>query len=475
MESRIHFGTGGWRAIIADDFTRANVRLLTAGLCALMKKDGYGGCEILIGYDRRFMSGEAARWAAEVLAGNGFHVLAVDHPIPTPLAMFTVKEKNLPYGMMITASHNPAVYNGIKLFRPVGRDADQEMTDRIEAEMAAIEPVEKEILSVPFEQGLAEGKIREISPDQDYMDSVLAAMRAEPVRKADLRIAVDPLHGVGGPCMKTILNRCFCDTHLLHATRDPLFGGMAPTPTKEALGALSRYVREHKMNLGIGMDGDADRLGVIDEEGNYLHPNKLLVLLYYYLVKYRGWRGPCVRNHSTTHLLDAVAKDFGQTCYEVPVGFKHIEAKMEETGAVIGGESSGGMAVHGHISGKDAIYSAALLIEMLAVTGKSVGELFREITERYGEYHYRETSFAMSESRKRELRTLLYEQKHIPVFAKEVEHVGTEDGLKVYFVDGSWTTCRFSGTEPVLRVCAEAATAEAAEADIKLWQKELGL
>ena len=227
-------------------------------------------------------------------------------------------------------------------------------------------------------------------------------------------------------------------------------------------------------NLGSATDGDADRLGVIDETGSFIHPNTLLVLLYYYLAKYRGWTGACVRNNSTTHLLDRVAEKFGQPCYEVPVGFKWISAKMSETDAIIGGESSGGLAVRGHISGKDGIYAAALLVEMLAVTGKSISEIYREITDEVGALVYREADFRMTPARKEELRRELFEEQRTPAFA-HVVRTSREDGVKLYFEDGSWVICRFSGTEPLLRMAAEAESGEQAEDYIRAWSSLLNL
>lgn len=230
----------------------------------------------------------------------------------------------------------------------------------------------------------------------------------------------------------------------------------------------------YRCDLGIATDGDADRLGVIDDQGQFVHPNKLLVLLYYYLVKYRGWQGPCVRNNSTTVLLDRVAAGLGQKCYEVPVGFKWVSAKMTETNAIIGGESSGGLAVRGHISGKDGIYAAALLVEMLAVTGKKLSALYREIEAQYGALSYAEASFTMTPARKLALQQYLFEQHACPEF-ECVDHISREDGCKVYFTDGSWVICRFSGTEPLLRMAAEAETDEKAQSYIRTWKAFLSL
>ncbi len=468
----IKFGTGGWRAVIADGFTRSNLRLLAAGLCRLMDRQGYHGAEIAIGYDRRFLAKEAAHWIAEVLCANGYRVLMVNRSSPTPLVMFTVKDRQMPYGMMVTASHNPAIYNGVKVFTAGGRDAERSVTDQIEAECAQID--ETAISGVDYEKALAQGLVREENPSNEYLDSILALVDTEAIRKAQLKVALDPMYGVSQTSLRTILGTCRCELEVIHDRHDTLFGGKLPAPNAATLTTLSHVVTERHCDLGIATDGDADRLGVIDETGAFVHPNTLLVLLYYYLVRYRGWKGPCVRNNSTTHLLDRVAEGLGQRCYEVPVGFKHISARMTETDAVIGGESSGGLTVRGHISGKDGIYAAALLAEMLAVTGKSISALYREITEQYGELVYREADFRMTPERKAQLQELLFGQKLFPEL-EGIDHISREDGVKLYMKDGSWVICRFSGTEPLLRMAAEAETGEKAESYMDAWRILLNL
>lgn len=469
----IKFGTGGWRAVIADEFTKANIRLLTAGLCGLMHAERLDGSQVCVGYDRRFLSKEAAHWAAEVLAGYGYRTMMVNRSSPTPLIMFTVKQLELPYGMAITASHNPAVYNGIKVFTAGGRDADQTVTARIEEHIAAVDP--EKIPSVDYDEALRLGLIQEIYPFNEYIDSILQFVDVEKIKKSRLRIAIDPMYGVSQSCLRTILLTCRCDVDVIHEQHDTLFGGKMPAPSEDTLRLLSNFVVDNCCNLGIATDGDADRLGVIDENGHYIPANTLLVLLYYYLLQYRGWKGPCVRNNSTTCLLDRVAADFEEVCYEVPVGFKHISAKMAETGAIIGGESSGGLAVRGHIAGKDGIYSAALLVEMLAVTGKSVSQLYREIVRKYGMLFYEDAAYSMSPVRKEELWQLLYGEKLLPDFGAEITHVSYDDGCKVYFSDDSWVICRFSGTEPLLRIAAEGNTKAQAAGYLQSWKTALGL
>ncbi len=469
----IRFGTGGWRAIIADGFTKENIRLLTAGLCLLMEKEGYGGSRVCLGYDRRFLSKEAMFWAAEVLAGYGFRPYVINRSAPTPLIMFTVKEMDVPYGLAITASHNPAIYNGIKIFTRGGRDADQTVTRRIEQQIDTLRP--EDVKSVEYRTALAQGIVEEGYPFNDYIDSILSLVDVKKIQSARLKIALDPMYGVSHNSLRTILLTCRCDVDVIHEQHDTLFGGRMPAPSADALRMLSGYVVENKCDLGLATDGDADRLGVMDERGNYVHPNTLLVLLYYYLLQYRGWKGACVRNNSTTHLLDRVAADFGETCYEVPVGFKHISGKMAETGAIIGGESSGGLAVRGHIAGKDGIYASALLVEMLAVTGKTVARLHEEITEKYGVLCYREDSVTTTAQAKEVLREMVYNQDAVPDFGKEILRVNREDGCKVYFTDGSWVICRFSGTEPLLRFAAEGQTQQQAREYIDTWREALGI
>lgn len=469
----IRFGTGGWRAVIADDFTKENLRLLTAGVCVWLREQGLEGCEICVGYDRRFLAKEAAHWIAEVLAGNGFRVLMTARSSPTPQIMFTVQQRKLELGMMVTASHNPAIYNGVKIIVRGGRDADVQTTQAIERCIDAIRP--DEVTSVDYDRAVDTGLIREELNKNAYLDSILSKIDTDAIRRREIKIAIDPLFGVSQISLSTILLTCRCNVEVIHGNHDTLFGGKMPAPNAQTLTPLSHYVTDNRCDLGIATDGDADRIGVIDESGRYVSANELICLLFYYLVKYKGWQGPCVRNNSTTHLLDRIAEGLGQQCYEVPVGFKFVSAKMAETDAVIGGESSGGFTVRGHIAGKDGIYAAALLTEMVAVTQKSISELYREITDRFGSLSYCEADFRMTQQRKEKLTKRLFEENFLPEFDAEVSRVNREDGVKTVFADGSWVICRFSGTEPLLRIAAEAEDEQLAQHYMAVWRKALML
>ncbi|HMR48660.1 MAG TPA: phosphoglucomutase/phosphomannomutase family protein [Arachnia sp.] len=474
--ARISFGTGGWRAIIGDEFTRANVRLLAGALAQRIKDEGMADRGLVIGYDRRFLSDVAAHWAAEVFAGEGIatQVITVAQA-PTPMIMWTVKDRDLPYGMAITASHNPALYNGIKVFTAGGKDADEEVTRDIERRMEALEgDGEAAIGHVDYAKAVRDGRVAEINPFNGYIDSIIDQVDMKAIKDANLKVALDPMFGVSKTSLQTILMTARVHVEVINDRHDTLFGGRMPSPTSATLESLKRYVVDNRCDLGIATDGDADRIGVIDDKGHFLHPNQLLVILYYYLLKYKGWKGPVVRNVATTSLLDDLAEMFGETCYEVPVGFKWVSGKMLETDAVIGGESSGGLTVRGHISGKDGIYAAALLVEMIAVVGKPMSEIYDEITGQFPPHHMAETDFAFDPERKPEILKTLMEDRLLPEFSEPVVRASYRDGCKVYFEDG-WIIARFSGTEPLLRIFCELPDQERAERCCDEFRAFLGL
>lgn len=451
------FGTGGWRAAIGDEFTKANVQILAQAISDDMKSNSWK--EIVIGFDRRFLSDRAAAWAAEVFAGNGIIVYFISRIAPTPLVMFTVKNSGAKYGIAVTASHNPAEYNGVKVFTEGGRDAAREITDVFEQIIAqGVTPT-----AIEFDEGVRDGKIRILDPNNDYIDSIISMINMDAIRGCGLRVLLDPMFGVSKTTLQTILMTARCDVDIINERHDALFGGRLPSPSASTLAKLRDMVVEQSYDLGIGTDGDADRIGIIDNQGNFVHPNEILVLLYYYLLKYKGWRGDCVRNIATTHILDRIATAYGQTCHEVPVGFKHISMKMEQTDAVIGGESSGGLTIRGHIKGKDGIFASALIVEMISVTGKTIPQLLEEIAAQYGSAVMTEFDTKFSLESKQELQQLLFQEKKLPDFGLDIARVSYMDGCKVYFQNGGWIIARFSGTEPLLRIFCEMQSTEQAE------------
>ena len=469
----IKFGTGGWRAVIGDGFTRENIRRIAAALARRMVREHCAEQGICAGYDRRFLSREALIWFCEVLAGEGVTVRFVNMSCPTPQVMFTVKNLGLPYGAMVTASHNPAIWNGIKLFTAGGRDAAENYTQEIQDEANALE--EDSIRSIPFEQALAEGKICLIDPRDEYLDSILRQVDTDAIRRRRLRIVLDPMFGVSLTGLQTILYTARCDVDVINDRHDAFFGRHLPAPNPDTLVDLQYAVKEHRADVGIATDGDADRLGIIDENGRYVTANETLALLYYYLLEYKGWRGAAVRNIATTHLLDRIASAYGQECAEVPVGFKHISAGMEAHDALIGGESSGGLTVRGHILGKDGLYAASLLIEMISKTGKPLSRLIAELYERYGACAMVERDFALRAGDRERIHHLLMVEERLPDFRREITRISRLDGCKVYLGDRAWVIARFSGTEPRIRVFAEGETAEEAARLADLMQAFCGL
>ena len=478
----IKFGTGGWRAIIGEEFTKENIQKLALAMCLKIKAEHVEDKPVVIGYDRRFLSKEAVIWACEIFGQQGIQVLFVDRSSPTPLVMFYVMKHDLSYGMMVTASHNPAIYNGIKVFTRGGRDADEHQTADIER---YLEQADKLYVPAPEENGqmpphayldlVKSGKVVEMNPMNEYLDNIISLINLDAIRERDLRIAIDPMYGVSLTALCTILSIARCTVETINSQHDTLFGGKMPAPTESTLRNLQNYVLDRYCDIGIATDGDADRLGVIDDKGHYLHANTILVMLYYYLLKYRGWRGPAVRNISTTHVLDKVAESFGQKCYEVPVGFKYISAKMQETDAIIGGESSGGLTVKGHIHSKDGIYAASLLVEMMAVTGKKLSEIAEDIRKEYGEIHMEERAYRFTAEEKERIHRTLMIDKALPEIPFEVDHVSYLDGCKVYLKNGGWVSARFSGTEPLLRIFCEMATEHEAVMLCEIFEKFLGL
>lgn len=468
----IKFGTGGWRAVIGEDFICDNIRRVAAGVVKLAQEQKKTDRPVIVGYDRRFLSESAARWVAETLTKGGLKVWFLHRSAPTPLIMHTVKKEKLHFGIEITASHNPANYNGIKLIVDEGRDAPLETTARLEALIAELD----EVAYQDFDQAVAKGNIEfRLNPFNDFLDDIIALLDMKALRNRGLRVLFDTMHGSGTYPLQVIFHTARCTIDTIHLNKDAYFGGLMPAPNENTLNTLREEVIQGKYDFGIAMDGDGDRLGIIDQSGRYISANEILCMLYYYLVKYKGWKGPVVRNVSTTHMLDKIAEYFGEKCYEVPVGFKYISAKLDEVDAVLGGESSGGLTVRGHIHGKDSVYAASLFAEMVSVIGKTPAQIADDLKVMFGHFVMLEDNLRFSPDQKDAVVGKLITQQQLPAFEQTVKHVGYEDGCKVYFEDGSFVSCRFSGTEPLLRIFAEAGDANTAACYIDIFRDFLNL
>ena len=469
----IKFGTGGWRAIIGDDFTKKNICLVGQALADRIINLKQEDIPVIIGYDRRFLSEQASKWLAGVLAGNGIQVFLMHRSSPTPMTMHAVLKRKLEYGLEVTASHNPYLYNGIKIIVREGRDAPVDVTSDIEKRILGITEIKEKSIESAEREGII------TYPDNlfnDYIDDILSQLDQNAIRDRGLRILFNPMHGSGTYPFEVIFNTTRCTLDLINDNKDAYFGSLLPAPTEETLRDLKNGVLKGRYDIGLAVDGDGDRLGVIDSDGSYISANKILVLLYYYLHEYKGMGGPVVRNLATTHLLDRIAKSFGEMCYEVPIGFKFISSEIDRVNAVLGGESSGGLTVRGHIHGKDSAYSAALFVEMICKTGKSPCELIREIESKFGCSEFVEYNFELPIEKKERLAFMFKEmQGKIPSFDNTVLKLNYSDGCKVYFTDDSFVICRPSGTEDIIRIMAEADSKEKCRKYIKAWKDYIDL
>jgi phosphomannomutase len=469
----LKFGTGGWRAFIGEDFTRENVMIMTQALANIIVADGKQKEGVVIGFDRRFLSDKASKWCAEVLAGNGIKVYYMKRISPTPLTMFAVKLLNTYFGVEITASHNPADYNGMKIFAGPEITVGRKYTKEMQADTDVINPSEIKILE--FNEAIEDGIVEHFDCINEYIDEILAMIDVKSIRDGHLKILLDPMFGVSRTALQTILVTARCDLDIINDRHDTLFGGKLPAPTSKTLKRLSELVVDGEYDIGIGTDGDADRLGIIDEKGGFIHPNNILTILYYYLLKYKGWKGAAVKNICTTSMLNRVAEHFGEECFEVPVGFKNVSMKMKECDALIGGESSGGLTIRGHIDGKDGIFAGSILVELIAVAKKPLTELLQEIYDLVGKLYPEEDDFKFSKEKKDELQDLLFVQKKLPDFGRGIKEISYLDGVKIFFDDGGWLVCRFSGTENLLRINDEMNSQEDAEEAFEIMKKFLGI
>jgi phosphomannomutase/CTP:molybdopterin cytidylyltransferase MocA len=459
-ESEIRFGTGGWRAIIGEGFTMRNVRRLSQALANRLTRLGVEKQGVLIGYDRRFLSDRAAEVAAEVFSGNNIAVTLLSEAAPTPLITFATVERGAALGLAFTASHNPPDWNGLKVFRQDGSLLMSEETNQIESEANALTPAE--IVKIELDLAIQQGIVSYKDFTNSYVDALESFVDMAAIRKAGLKVAIDPMHGVGQLTLDIILTEARCRVTSIHGRRDPLFGGRSPAPDLKALGLLISTIKEDGFDLGMATDGDADRIAIVDERGEYIPINDVLLLLYYHMHEVRKWQGAVVRNLATTHLLDRLAAHFNEKAIETPVGFKHITAAMQKCNALLGGESSGGLTIRGHILGKDGILAAALMVEMLALTQRRIHDLLDQIYVITGQLFSVETNMPATSEMKILIPKRLREAPIETIGPYPVLKISHQDGTKILMENDNWLLLRFSGTEPVLRIFAEADSLEKA-------------
>jgi phosphomannomutase len=454
----IKFGTDGWRARIADDYTFETVGIVSQALADYLKSHNpTGKSSVLIGYDRRFASDLFAQRVAEVLAGNEIVVDLYAHDVPTPLVSFEVKRRRLDGGVVITASHNPPDFNGFKFKASYGGAATPAITNEIEQFIGRTPP-----RRMALEEAKQHGMCQLITPSYDYRHHLEHFVAIDELRQADALVIADPMHGTGGRWIETLLFGGRLRVETIRAKRDPLFGGVLPEPMPWSLDLTARTVRERGALLALVTDGDADRVGALDETGAYINTHQILMILLLHLVRNRGWKGSVVRTFSQSVIVRRIAEHYGFRLFETPVGFKHIGEIMLDPANdfLIGGEESGGIGVRGHVPERDGILNSLLLLEAVIASGQKPSEMVRAIWREFGEFHFERRDLHLPiEAGQRLLAT--FRQDAPDRFAGHpVTEVATLDGVKLIFGDESWILFRQSGTEPLLRLYCEATSVE---------------
>ena len=445
---KIRFGTDGGRGITAEDFTFAALRKVSGAVAAYINEENLQSRGIVIGYDTRFLAERFAAVVAEEMQKQGIKVYFCTEATPTPVVAFGILHKKAGGAVMLTASHNPPEYMGFKFIPQYAGPALPQITDRITALLES-----GEIFSCPPGCG---GKLEEVNFKDSYFDYISSRVNLGKIKDAGLRFVVDPMHGAGIGYLEGILSGLGLDILALHNWRDPLFGGSMPEPREDLLIELIARVRSEHRDMGLALDGDADRFGIVDSLGRYISPNQVLCLLFRYLAEVRGLRGPVARTVATTTLLDRMARNYGLDVIETPVGFKYQGQAMLNQGAILAGEESGGLSVLGHVPEKDGILACLLMAEVTAYYGKPLSQVLEDIYDQYGHVHTQRLDFRCPAEKKQTTIELLEQFAPSNIHGVPVLDIITIDGWKYLLADGSWLLVRASGTEPVFRIYGEA-------------------
>jgi phosphoglucomutase len=445
--AEIKFGTSGWRAVIAEDFTIANVRRAVTGIARYVRWQKPHGARVIVGRDPRFLGETLVGIAAEILAAHGIAPVLVDEA-PTPAIAYEVIRSQADGAINFTASHNPPEYNGIKFSTPDGAPALPEVTKRIEAEIAS---AHKNTTA----NGGKETKVQRIEIRPTYLARLREVVDLETIRKAGLKIAFDPLWGAGRGYSDELLRQGRIKVSVIHDVRDVLFGGHAPEPEDHLLEDLRQTMRHMRANIGIATDGDADRFGIVDEDGAFISPNYLIALLFDYLVESRGWKNGVAKSVVTTNLINALARKHNVELHETAVGFKYIGELIKQDKIAIGGEESAGLSIRHHVPEKDGILAGLLACEMVAHRKKPIREQLHRLFADVGSFYPLRENFRLTDEVKAKF-TAKLRQEPREFDGRKVVGVVRTDGLKLVFEDGAWVCYRLSGTEPVVRVYSEA-------------------
>lgn len=449
----IKFGTSGWRAIISEEFTFANVRLLSQAVANYLKKSGLAKRGIVIGHDSRFLSPEFAKETARVIASNNIKVYFPPRSTPTPIVSYTILNKRLGGAIIISASHNPAVYNGFKFSSETGGPSSKKVTKIIEKEVAKLKAKD-----VKINESLIAKNIKTYDPAPAYFKKLKRVLNITNLKKHKIKVAVDCMNGIATDYLDGFLKNLGYKIEVINNKLDPFYGGRNPDPSPENLSELIKLVKKKKCAIGLSVDGDGDRFGVIDETGEFIIPNKVIALIFYYLVQTRKKMNNVTRSISTTHLVDEIAKDFNYNVVETPIGFKYVAEQLLTKKCLLGAEESGGLSVAGHIPEKDGLLANFLVVEALAYFKKPLKKVLDEIHHKYGYFYNERIDLKMSWDGQTRFMNKISKNPPKSIAGVKVREVKTLDGLKFILENNDWLMFRPSGTEPMVRCYIESRT-----------------
>jgi alpha-D-glucose phosphate-specific phosphoglucomutase len=459
MPSKIKFGTDGWRAVIAEDYTFENVRIVTQAIADYLKQEKLADRGLVVGYDTRFGSERFANAVAEVLAANDIRVYLTHKATPTPVISYAILDKKAGGASIITASHNPGSDNGYKYKPEYAGSASPEVIAKLEANLEAT-PVKR----IELKEAERLGLIERFDGMPAYLEQISKLVDLEQIKRAGLTIIVDSMFGAGSGYLPQILEGGSTRVIPINAERNPIFPGIrGPEPLDANLGKLKKVVKESGASVGIAFDGDADRVGLVDEKGRFINQLQVFGLLTYYLLEVRGWRGAIVKSLSTTSMVDRLGELYKVPVHQTPVGFKHIGPKMIEENAMIGGEESGGFGFARHLPERDGILGALFLLDFMLKQNKTPSDLLQYLFDKVGEHYYDRLDMNYPAAQRSQILQRVADARPDTLGGQKVVNISTEGGYKYTLEDGSWLLIRFSGTEPLLRVYTETRSQEAVQ------------
>ncbi|OGN97932.1 MAG: phosphomannomutase [Chloroflexi bacterium RBG_13_51_18] len=468
------FGTDGWRAVIAEDFTFENVRYCAQGVAEYLIKAKIEGRGIVIGYDTRFASADFAAAAAEVLAGNSIKVYLAPAPTPTPVISYGVLAKKAAGAIIITASHNPGQWNGFKYKDEYGCSASDDITSKI-VDLISKSYASGKVNRLSLSDAKKQGLVMTSDLDTDYFEQIAGLVDIDGLRQADLNVVIDPMYGAGAGYLKRILSGGSTRLIEIHGERNPLFPGLHPEPILPHLNDLAATIKKNKASVGLATDGDADRMGIIDENGNFITQLQVFALLCLYLLEVRAERGPIIKTLTTTSMAYRLGEMFNVPVIETAVGFKYVAPLMRSENAIIGGEESGGYGFRGHVLERDGILANLLFLDFMVKTGKSPSELVDYLFSRVGPHHYHRVDIKFPESERQTIIQRVKNAPHDSIDNAKVAKLDTTDGFRFILEDNSWLLIRFSGTEPLLRIYAETDSPQRVERLLEIGKKMAGV